>query len=504
MSMDFNETFKDYSSFVKGSVIVIVTNILLTLNSLFLMPIIANNYSVNELGLWAQLSTTSSLISTISTLGLTYSMTRFLASKTDKDEIQEQFNTILCTIAIVLLIMSIIILLFVNPIAYMLFEGKSTITLLLIPLIVLSCINSILFNYFRTFNRIKLYSALMVLEIYIRTIIIAYLAFSGYNLNMVIWGVVISYLSASFCMFYLVSRDISFKLPRFKNLKEYLKFGLPTLPNDLAFWVLEFGDRYIMQFLIGIVAVGYYSPGSMLGNYILMVCGPLSVLLAPILSKNFDEGKIVEVKNIMRYSFKYLFLVSMPLICILSLFSKQILLIIANPEAIQSYLITPFAALSALIYGIYIIISQIILLYKKTNFITYSWLGVTVLNLGLNYLLIPQIGILAAAIVNLMTFTILTTLTFVYSFKFIKFSFQINLKDVIKIISASILMIIPFLFIYPNTPNHILICSILALIFYIVILNFMNIFNKNEKKVFKLIIENSLSFIKKKYQVPSK
>lgn len=51
----------------------------------------------------------------------------------------------------------------------------------------------------------------MVAETYIHVVLVAYFASNGYNLVYAIIGVIISYLSASFIMIFIISKDINLK-----------------------------------------------------------------------------------------------------------------------------------------------------------------------------------------------------------------------------------------------------------------------------------------------------
>ena len=74
-------------------------------------------------------------------------------------------------------------------------------------------------------------------------------------------------------------------------------------------------------------------------------------------------------------------------------------MILTTPDiALNGYIITPLIALSTLIFGLYLILSQVILLYKKMKIIGISWIVAGVSNVILNLILIPYIGIISSII----------------------------------------------------------------------------------------------------------
>jgi len=90
------------------------------------------------------------------------------------------------------------------------------------------------------------------------------------------------------------------------------------------------------------------------------------------------------------------------------------------------------------VFGAYAIIMRIIFLEKKTKITAAIWIMAAVLNLGLNLIFIPIIGILGAAITTLIAFTFAFVLTSFYSFKY--FKFDIDFRFVSKSILSSVVM----------------------------------------------------------------
>ena len=176
-------------------------------------------------------------------------------------------------------------------------------------------------------------------------------------------------------MYIFVFFEIGFKIPNFGKIREYLDFALPIIPNNLSTWIVESSDRYVITIFLGTTFLAYYSPGYTLGMVILLFFNPLSVLLASILPKYYEKGEIKEIMLFINYSLKYFLLIAIPLFFILSLLSKQILMLITTPAiAMNGYIVTPFIALSSLLFGAYGIIVNLIILEKKTKIIGIIWI----------------------------------------------------------------------------------------------------------------------------------
>ena len=170
-----------------------------------------------------------------------------------------------------------------------------------------------------------------------------------------------------------------------------------------------------------------------------MFIAPLGFMLPPVLSKYYDENNMNEVKTVLRYSLKYFLALAIPSAFGLSLLSKTILTILTTPEiASWGYLITPFVAVSAVLLGMRAVIGQTFVLEKKTKISGTIWVVAAVLNLGLNLIFVPYIGILGAAITTLLVFALGLILATYYSFKYL--TFDIDFSFISKSIFASIVM----------------------------------------------------------------
>ena len=130
-----------------------IANLLVAFSSLILLPILTKNLSIDEYGIWVQINTTISLLPNLTTLGLPYTMVRFLSSETNKHQRQEGFYSILIMVLVSTLIVSLLLLIFSKEIAFAIFNGDVNVAILLSVIVFLACLNALLLNYFRTFRK---------------------------------------------------------------------------------------------------------------------------------------------------------------------------------------------------------------------------------------------------------------------------------------------------------------------------------------------------------------
>ena len=416
-----------------------ITNLLVGLSGIILLPILTKTLPIEEYGIWVQISVTIGLIPAVATLGLPYTMVRFLAAAKKREEIQEGFYSIAFIVIFTSAIASLLVFLFSKPIAASLFDNNLTIARILSLIVFIECLNMLLLDFFRTFQQIKRYSIFSFIRTCLHVILVAYFVLSGYGIFGAVIGLLISSLVLFLIQAFLIVSEIGITIPKFIHTREYLAFGLPLIPTALSHWVVNSSDRYVIGIFLGTAFVGYYSPGYILGSIIGMLMAPLIFMLPAVLSKYYDENNVEAVKTVLRYSLKYFLLIAIPAAFGLSLLSKPILTILSTPEiASQGYLITPFVALSFLLFGAYAVFAQILTLKKKTKIEGVIWIMAAILNLGLNLIFVPYMGILGAAITTLIAFTFAFILITHYSFKYL--TFDIEFRFILKSIVASIIM----------------------------------------------------------------
>ena len=474
----------EHKLFTKRIGLIGITNLLVGLSGIILLPILTKNLPVEDYGMWALIGVTIGLIPAVVMLGLPFTMVRFLAAAKKKEEIQEGFYSIAFIVLFTSAIASLLLFLFAKPIAATLFDNNLTIARILSLVVFIACLNGLLLNFFRTFQQIKRYSVFSFIQTYLNVALVAYFVLSGYGILGAVIGLLISSSFVFLIMISLIAYEIGIKIPKFTHIREYLAFGLPTVPSNLSGWVVNSSDRYVIGIFLGTAFVGYYSPGYALGTMISMFMAPLGFMLPPVLSRYYDENNMNEVKTVLRYSLKYFLLLAIPATFGLSLLSKSILTILTTPEiASQGYLITPFVALSALLTGAYAIFLQVMVLKKKTKIVGAIWIVAAILNLGLNLIFVPYIGILGAAITTLFAFILAFILVTYHSFKYLRF--DIDLNFILKSVFASIVMSLVIIKWNPTELLNVLIVIGVCAVVYAMILLLLRGVKKEEITFFR-------------------
>lgn len=460
-----------------------LTNFLIVLKGIVLLPIITKLLGTEDYGIWTQLSVTLSLLSPLILLGLPFSLVRFLAGKTNRQEIQENIYSVFAVVLAVGSAATLIFLVFSKSLGDFLQSPPAFIEILAF-VILFECLNAVLFSVLRAFEEIKKYSVLTLFQNFGEIGLVLYYVFSGEGLAGAVLALLLVRVAIFLILTFLVVGKFGIKIPNFKFLRQYLHFGLPTLASNASYWLVTSSDRYLIGIFLGVLFVGYYAPAYAIGNLLNFFTYPLGFLLPAALAKMFDENKLAETRTHLRYSLKYFLLLTIPSFFGLSFLAKPLLTSFSTPEiAAQGHLVTPFVALSVLLYGATGIFAEILSLAKKTRVAGSIWTLAAISNVGLNVLFIPKFGILGAAITTLLAYVLAFFLTWYFSFKELKFA--IDSKFILKSVFASILMTVFLEKLSPAGLAEILLAVLLgALIYGILIFLFKGI-DKKELDFFK-------------------
>jgi len=460
---------QEYKTFLKKIGLLGITTILVSLNPLILLPILTQNLTTLEYGVWVQYTITITIIPAIAVLGLPYTMVRFLSPHQSRGEIQEVFYSVGFTVVLGSLLMAIIFLLSSTFLAKNLFNGNMFAAVFLPISIFLNGLILLFFDFFRTFQEMKKYSLFSLAQAYIAVILVAVLVLTGGGINSAIMGLVISQLILIFAMYILILRKIGFKIPLFSNLREYLNFGLPTIPTNLSFWILDITDRYLIGLFLGLSFVSYYSAAYLLGNIISLIMSPFYTLLLPNLALYHAQGRIGKIRTLLNYSIKLFLILSIPLFFLISILSQPILKVLSTQEiAFGGYFITPILALGGIFFGLYGIMSQVIILERKTRITGNIWIICAVSNLVMDITFGFYWGIMGIALTSLLVYIFAFTITLYYSYNYIRP--HLYGWFLVKSIFTGTIMSLILIILNPQKPLDIILASILALSFYYLIL----------------------------------
>jgi O-antigen/teichoic acid export membrane protein len=173
-------------------------------------------------------------------------------------------------------------------------------------------------------------------------------------------------------------------------------FGLPLIPNAISAWVLQFVDRILLTKLGDLNQVGQYAIANRLSLALLLVVSAFSIAYSPFMLALHGEDPELE-RQLRARLLTYVTAAMVTLAVVLSLFAREIVSVLA-PSFHQSYQAVALVCggTAALGFG-QVAMSEITLSRRTKLFAIYASIA-AVLNIGLNFALIPPLGQVGAGI----------------------------------------------------------------------------------------------------------
>lgn len=405
-----------------------MANLVIAASGFLLIPIIAKLLGPEGYGVWVQVTITLNLLSMVTSLGLASTLVRFFAAETDRHRIQGGFYTILFTMLLVRAGVAVIMLIAAPWLAGQFFGGGEAVGIVRLTAVMLPVygMETLLLFFFRTFRQMKVYFVAVTLSHLVELSLVLMFILLGKGIFGAVLGLFAARVLTGLALLTFITARLGFRMPSrgdIAGLAGYLRYGLPLIPPNLSLWVTNFSDRYVIVLFLGIGATGIYGATYGLVRVIRMVLTPLNFVLVPALSQHYDQGELKEVRSLLSHSFKYLMLLCVPAAVGMSMLARPILRVLTTQEFVaEGAPLIPVLAASVLALAWYTIFAQVIHLVKKTAILGTIWTVAAVLNLGLNLIVVPWLGIMGAALTTLLAFGGAAAYITVVSRRYVKFT----------------------------------------------------------------------------------
>ena len=228
----------------------------------------------------------------------------------------------------------------------------------------------------------------------------------------VIYGNFLASLILAFIIYGLIVKELSFSFS-FKILKDMLSFGLPFVPAGLALFVMNGSDRFFLQKFSTTSQVGLYALGYKLSAVLQFIIIEPFLLVWP--SIYFPLAKEEDAQATLAILASIFFLSISFVGLIIILLSQPLIIVMAPATFWDAHLVCYWIVPSVILYGFYNMLNVGINIKKNTK-ITPVIVGISALiNLALNYLLIPQYGMIGAAVSTFSSFVIMAALAYYFN-----------------------------------------------------------------------------------------
>lgn len=481
---------------IKGTVIVLIMYLLAGFVGYLFRLFIARNLTPTEYGLFYAVFSFVMFFSIFTDFGISSAVIRFIPEFQVKKRLDLIKNSVVFTFTfqcIISAVIAFVLYIISNWLAVNYFHNAEAAPVLKIFAIIfwLSCFNLFTAS-FQGFQKMFAYSSmnfLKMLSILIITILLSYL---GLKVMSPTYAYLLGYLIVvvvSLIIFFKIFLDFfKYKTKIDKPLiKKLFKFGIPVTLSSLSYLIIGYTDTLMLTYFKTLNDVAFYNiamPISMILMWFL--AHPLSAVLLPMTSEMWNKKNIKSLKNGIETLQKYVFLAMVPLALIMMSFPDVVIRVLFGEAYVGASTALQILAFGTIFYSIAYINSNILSGMGKPELITKIMASIAVLNLILNFLLIPPLGIIGAAIATSVSYITMLFLTSIMLRKHInlKIPFAYFIKSIlIGLVAIGIIYYLKKLLVL-NYLVEMVIILIIASTIYVLLANLLKLFKF--KEVFNL------------------
>jgi O-antigen/teichoic acid export membrane protein len=402
---DLKALFRDSSHYLTGQVAALALGFVS-------FPIFTRVLSVAEYGMLCLTLQIAAMATVLSKMGLQNSIQRFYqehAASSESGALRKFYSTLLFGASLCALAVVILFVVGLELIPGSLVSPAFRKVLLLGSLLIFTRgMQPIVMNFLRAQRRTKAFNVYDVLSKALSLGVVCVLVFTwNRSVNTVLIGTVtVELASVVLLAFLLLPRDVvSFTSFDQRLFSAALIFGFPLVGYELAGVILDTGDRILVQHYLGFQAVGYYSAGYNMANYVATsLMYPVNLALFPIYMKLWTTKGAQETRAFLSGALDKFIMAALCVLAAVSVTARDAVIVLGSRKLQQAYPLLPILVLGLMIYSLHIFFNAGLIIHKKTltmaKIISFS----AALNVMLNVLLIPRIGLQGAALATLLSY----------------------------------------------------------------------------------------------------
>lgn len=406
------------------------------------IPIITRLFAPGEYGGYVLVMAVLSILSAVATTWLCSSITRLYPVYKLDDRIEEFHGaiielTLISVAAISILALSILYVVggHTSPSFYHLMRIG---LLVFIP----TSVFEVLLTNLRIKRQVTWYSYFMIwrsvagLSVGVGIVIVFHRGVEG-----LLWGSFLSTAIVLPLLWRIAMGKFSFQKTSIRSpmTSEVAKYGLPVIAINLLSWIMVLSDRYVIGLFRGSEEVGIYSVGCAIPERSVLAIVSLVALAAGPIAYNIWEKQGVEAsRTFLTKLTRYYLLIGLPATVGLIVLSKPVMCIFTTSAYLPGYKVIPPVTLGAFLLGINRKFGTVLCYYRKTDLVMFCYLICAGLNLGLNFLLVPKYGYIAAATTTFIAYATSALTLIVVSRHFLVWQFPF--KSLGRIVLASAVM----------------------------------------------------------------
>jgi O-antigen/teichoic acid export membrane protein len=184
-----------------------------------------------------------------------------------------------------------------------------------------------------------------------------------------------------------------------RKCREMLRFSAPLVPSGVAVFVALYSDRIIVQRLLSLEAVGQLAVGYRFASIVGLAMVGFQGALTPLVLARYREP---DTPQHLARVFAVFWALALLLCTGLAAFARELVALVTTPRYSPAAAVIPLLAPAIILAGMYIFAPGLVIA-KRTGYLALVNVGGALLNVTLNLLWVPPLGIRGAALATLVS-----------------------------------------------------------------------------------------------------
>lgn len=224
----------------------------------------------------------------------------------------------------------------------------------------------------------------------------------------------------------------------YSRLKEMLAYSLPFVPAGLALWVVGLIDRLFLLHYSGATETGLYHIGNNIASGVTIVVAGFLQAWSPFA---FSISDSLTAKETYAAALEIFLVLTCLASVFISFYSPEFLQVFTTIPYYSAYNTVGILCLSSVLLGVYQISGIGLALAKKTLPIFYATAASALVNISLNFTLIPVYGRMGASWATLLSVLVIPTILFFVSQKYYFIPYRFVNSAMIFVLSLMLILV---------------------------------------------------------------
>jgi O-antigen/teichoic acid export membrane protein len=396
-----------------------LTSLFTVLAGIVTFPLLTRVFSVGEYGIMNLVTATLTVSVALGKVGVQHSILRY-QSEITAGKGRYTLPQLYATTQLGMLGTAIIVMLAIGvgarvvPLSWLGDERVRMVFSIASFLVIVQVAESAFINFLRAEQQTKLLMKYQVAKKYLGLglILLAVLVLSG-TLTAFYAATLVSEATAVAVLAVILYRTGARPLPAFAQFsrplyRELLGFGIPMMIGyELSGIVLAVGDRYVIAGKIGQTPLGLYGAAYNLCQYVQAVLiTSVGQAVMPIYIKMFDEKGPEATSAFITRSLRSYALMAAPVVAGVAAVGPELLPALASEKYASAAPVLSWVIAGMAVDGTNAMMGAGLFIHRKTRVIMAIVVCCAALNIGLNFALIPRLGIVGAAVATLASYAV--------------------------------------------------------------------------------------------------